>query len=83
MPSYEHDVRAILKEHGCYFIRNGKGDHEIWKSPISGRHFTVDSKIKSRHKRSLEAGRCWKAVLASPVPFQFCDIRSLALVLVA
>jgi hypothetical protein len=30
-------------------VRQGKGDHEIWTSPISGRHFTVDGKIKSRH----------------------------------
>jgi hypothetical protein len=26
-----------------------KGDHEIWWSPITKRHVTVDSKIKSRH----------------------------------
>ena len=24
-------------------------DHDIWYSPISERHFTVDGKIKSRH----------------------------------
>lgn len=49
MPSYEREVREILREHGCEFVRHGKGDHDIWRSPISGRHFTVDSKIKSRH----------------------------------
>jgi hypothetical protein len=26
-----------------------EGDHEMWKSPISGKSFPVDSKIKSRH----------------------------------
>jgi hypothetical protein len=26
-----------------------RGDHEIWFSPKSMRHFPVDSKIKSRH----------------------------------
>ncbi|MGA9268883.1 MAG: type II toxin-antitoxin system HicA family toxin [Rhodomicrobium sp.] len=31
------------------FHRQGKGDHEIWFSPISKRYFTVDGKIKSRH----------------------------------
>lgn len=49
MPSFEHAVREYLKDAGCVFVRNGKGDHEIWHSPISGRNFTVDSKIKSRH----------------------------------
>jgi len=38
-----------LKENGCYYKRPGKGDHEIWYSPISGKHFPVDSDIKSRH----------------------------------
>ncbi len=49
MAEYEKIVRQILKENGCEFIRNGKGDHEIWKSPISEKHFPVDGKIKSRH----------------------------------
>jgi len=39
----------MLRENGCYFERAGKGDHEIWFSPISKRRFPVDSKIKSRH----------------------------------
>jgi hypothetical protein len=49
MPSFENEVRAYLREFGCSFVRNGKGDHEIWYSPISQRNFTVDGKIKSRH----------------------------------
>ena len=49
MPSFEKEVRAILSEHGCEFVRHGKGDHDIWKSPHSNRHFPVDGKIKSRH----------------------------------
>ena len=42
-------VKAILSEHGCVFVRQGKGDHEIWQSPISNRRFMVDNFIKSRH----------------------------------
>jgi hypothetical protein len=42
-------VKTILKENGCTFIRHGKGDHEIWPSPISNRRFMVDNFIKSRH----------------------------------
>jgi len=30
-------------------VRQGRGDHEIWFSPISGKHFPVDGNIKSRH----------------------------------
>ncbi len=50
MPSFEKDVRKILIEYGCAFHRQGKGDHEIWFSPASGRYFTVDGKIKSCHR---------------------------------
>jgi predicted RNA binding protein YcfA (HicA-like mRNA interferase family) len=49
MPTFEHIVRDILTQHGCVFVRHGKGDHDIWFSPITNRNVTVDSKIKSRH----------------------------------
>ena len=49
MAEYEKKVREILSRYGCYFVRRGKGDHDIWFSPISQHHVTVDSKIKSRH----------------------------------
>jgi len=39
----------MLREAGCRFVRPGKGDHEIWYSPITRRHFVVDAKIRSRH----------------------------------
>ena len=49
MAEYGKKVRQILKENGCYFLRRGKGDHDIWFSPLSGKNFPVDGKIKSRH----------------------------------
>ncbi len=49
MPGYTKDVKRLLVAGGCAFHRQGKGDHEIWHSPISGRYFTVDGNIKSRH----------------------------------
>ncbi len=49
MAEYEKQVREILKKSGCSFLRRGKGDHDIWYSPISDRNITVDAKIKSRH----------------------------------
>ena len=48
MAEYEKRVRDILRENGCRFVRRGKGDHDIWYSPITNTHITVDSKIKSR-----------------------------------
>lgn len=49
MASFEREVRRVLAEHGCTFVRHGKGDHDIWYSPITARHITVDGKILSRH----------------------------------
>ena len=49
MAEYEKKVRDILAEHGCEFLRHGKGDHDIWFSPITNRKVVVDGKIKSRH----------------------------------
>lgn len=49
MADYAPEVKRLLREAGCHLVRQGKGDHEIWFSPITGRRFVVDSKIKSRH----------------------------------
>jgi len=49
MAEYEKKVRDALSRNGCSFVRRGKGDHDIWYSPITKRNVTVDSKIKSRY----------------------------------
>ena len=49
MAEYEKKVRKILHENGCYFVRHGKGDHDIWHSPITNLPITVDGKINIRH----------------------------------
>ena len=49
MAEYEKKIRKILHENGCKFIRHGKGDHDIWFSPITKLPITVDGEIKSRH----------------------------------
>jgi ribosomal protein L16/L10AE len=46
---YTPAVKKLLRQAGCRFERQGKGDHEIWYSPISERRFMVDANIKSRH----------------------------------
>lgn len=49
MADYEKAVRKVLQQNGCYFIRRGKGDHDVWYSPLTKQNFPVDGKIKSRH----------------------------------
>ena len=48
MADYTRQVKKKLIENGCRFIKFGKGDHEIWFSPILEKPFTVDGKIKKR-----------------------------------
>lgn len=47
--NFTPELKRILLAHGCYFKRQGKGDHEIWCSPVSRVSFPVDAHIKSRH----------------------------------
>jgi hypothetical protein len=49
MADYTPIIKKILTENGCHFERQGKGDHEIWYSPLTKIRFPVDSKIRSRH----------------------------------
>lgn len=34
MNDFGKAVREKLREGGCYFKRHGRGDHEIWFSPL-------------------------------------------------
>ncbi|WP_026783103.1 type II toxin-antitoxin system HicA family toxin [Pleomorphomonas koreensis] len=43
------EIVETLKTAGCTFKRAGKGDHEIWFSPITNQTFTVDRSCMSRH----------------------------------
>ena len=45
MADYSRKIKKILSAHGCYFIRHGKGDHDVWYSPISKRNVIVDGCI--------------------------------------
>ena len=42
-------LRAILIAHDCTLVRQGKGSHEIWHSPSTGKSFPVAVSIMSRH----------------------------------
>lgn len=47
--NYTRELKKYLREAGCYFVRHGKGDHEIWYSPLTNTNITVDGAIPSRH----------------------------------
>ena len=49
MADFYRDLRRLLLAAGCFFVRNGKGDHEIWFSPLTDDTFAVDRGTKSRH----------------------------------
>ena len=47
--SFTPELIRLLSLAGCTFERHGKGDHDIWYSPVSCISFPVDNKIVSRH----------------------------------
>ena len=47
--SFTPEIIRLLREAGCQFVRHGRGDHDIWRSLVTGVHFVVDHAIKSRH----------------------------------
>jgi predicted RNA binding protein YcfA (HicA-like mRNA interferase family) len=49
MADFYRELVALLRAHGCTIVRKGKGSHEIWFSPVNGRHVTVPRMTKSRH----------------------------------
>ena len=48
MANFTRQVKNLLLNNGCKFVRQGKGDHEIWYSPITGKRFSIDGKITKR-----------------------------------
>jgi predicted RNA binding protein YcfA (HicA-like mRNA interferase family) len=48
-PQFDRPLRDLLKVAGCYLVRQGKGSHEIWYSPITKENFPVPIGIPSRH----------------------------------
>jgi len=42
---FSEALKHLLRDAGCVFVRHGKGDHEVWRSPITETHFVVDQKI--------------------------------------
>jgi hypothetical protein len=47
-PQFDRPLRELLLAAGCALVRQGKGSHEIWHSPITHRNFPVPIGIPSR-----------------------------------
>ncbi|WP_134705428.1 type II toxin-antitoxin system HicA family toxin [Rahnella sp. CJA17(1/100)] len=43
------NIALILHRHKCKFVRQGKGSHEIWYSPITNKTFSVPVTVVSRN----------------------------------
>jgi predicted RNA binding protein YcfA (HicA-like mRNA interferase family) len=48
-PQFDRALRELLLAAGCSMVRQGRGSHEIWQSPITKRNFAVPIGIPSRH----------------------------------
>jgi predicted RNA binding protein YcfA (HicA-like mRNA interferase family) len=48
-PQFDRPLRDLLKAAGCALVRQGKGSHEVWNSPITNQNFAVPVGIPSRH----------------------------------
>ena len=46
---YTRQLKALLRKHGCEFVRAGKGDREVWRSPHADKPVVIDGKMMSRH----------------------------------
>ena len=47
--TFDRAVKDLLLAAGCSLVRQGKGGHEIWFSPITQRTFPVPRGMVSRH----------------------------------
>ncbi|WP_145566399.1 type II toxin-antitoxin system HicA family toxin [Yersinia massiliensis] len=43
------ELKDLLLLNKCIFVRQGKGSHEIWRSPTTNKSFSVPFSIVSRH----------------------------------
>ncbi|MFZ1773318.1 MAG: type II toxin-antitoxin system HicA family toxin [Rhizobiaceae bacterium] len=48
-PQFDRPLRDLLMQSGCKIVRQGKGSHEVWQSPITKQNFAVPIGIPSRH----------------------------------
>ena len=49
MADFYREIIALLRANGYQLLRTGKGSHEIWFNPTTGKSVTVPRSTKSRH----------------------------------
>jgi hypothetical protein len=49
MNKFTKATKQALSDAGWLFLRQARGDHEIWHDPKTGQKVTVDGNMKSRH----------------------------------
>ncbi|MGH6898498.1 MAG: type II toxin-antitoxin system HicA family toxin [Geminicoccaceae bacterium] len=54
-------LKRLLRAAGGRFERQGRGDHEIWYSPITKRRFMVDARIRHWANHTLKQAGLLKA----------------------
>jgi hypothetical protein len=64
LSDFAPDLKRILSEAGCYFIRHGKGDHDIWFSHLGQALYgRSQNQVPPHRERHAEAGRSTEGVL--------------------
>jgi predicted RNA binding protein YcfA (HicA-like mRNA interferase family) len=53
--SYYKKLTKYLQEHGCGFVREGNGSHEIWYSPITNKNFPIPSGSHCKNRITVQA----------------------------
>jgi predicted RNA binding protein YcfA (HicA-like mRNA interferase family) len=46
---YVKQLHDLLREAGFDFLRPGKGSHQIWRNPNTGKSVAIPAKVPSRH----------------------------------
>jgi hypothetical protein len=53
-PQFDRALRDLLRAAGCTLVRQGRGSHEIWHSPVTKRNCAVPVGTASRHTRQCD-----------------------------
>jgi predicted RNA binding protein YcfA (HicA-like mRNA interferase family) len=46
---FTRELLDLLRHAGFTFLRHGKGSHDIWRNPATGKSIAIPNKIPSRH----------------------------------
>ena len=64
---YYDKLIAYLKDKGCYLVRQGKGSHEIWFSPLQTDIFLLLIQFTAEALLTGDANKqAWKSTFTTP-----------------